>query len=184
MNEIQLNPLRPLRTERLVLRQILASDAQEILFLRSDERVMEFICRERAQTINDAIAFITRINDSLQSDAGITWGISLKDEDTLIGTIGFYRLVKEHFRAEVGYLLHPDHWGKGIMTEALETVVHYGFHTLNFHTIEADLDPNNTGSKRILEKAGFIQEGHFKENYYYKGVFLDTLVYSKIKPKD
>ena len=86
----------------------------------------------------------------------------------------------EHYRAEVGYMLFPEYNGKGIVSEALQRVVEYGFNEMKLHSIEAILDPENTGSEKVLLKNGFVKEGHFIENEFYEGRFLSTLVYSKL----
>ena len=112
---------------------------------------------------------------------GIAWAITMKDDrDRLIGTIGFHRLIKEHFRAEIGYILHPDHWRKGIMGEALEAVVAYGYTEMGLHSIEANTDPLNTASNALLKKHGFLQEGLLIENFFRDGRFLDTAIWSRI----
>ena len=70
-----------------------------------------------------------------------------------------------------------------MITEALIKIVDFGFEHLEIHSIEANLNPDNQASIRVLEKAGFSKEGYFKENYFSKGEFLDTLTYSRLKPK-
>jgi [ribosomal protein S5]-alanine N-acetyltransferase len=66
----------------------------------------------------------------------------------------------------------------GIVSEALKKVVEYGFNEMKLHSIEAILDPKNRGSEKVLLKNGFVKEGHFIENEYYEGRFLDSMVYS------
>ena len=169
-------------TERLLLRKLADSDALAVLQLRSDEHVMRYIDRERAATIADAEAYISKIIQSLNSNEGITWAIALKEEpNTLIGTIGYWRLIKEHFRAEIGYMLSPSHWNKGIMKEALIKVIDTGFHWLKLHSIEAHINPENVASAGILESTDFIKEAHFKENFFYNGIFRDTVIYSRLQ---
>jgi len=102
----------------------------------------------------------------------------------LIGTIGFWNILTEHFRAEIGYLLDVDFQGKGIMQEALSKVVEYGFNIMKLHSIEANVNPGNISSTRLLERNNFIKEGYFKENYYYNGRFTDTAVFSLFNPLD
>ncbi len=109
--------------------------------------------------------------------------MTLKGSDELIGTIGFWRLEKEHFRAEIGYMLHPAHQRKGITKEAIRKVLDYGFTTLNLHSVEANTNVENTASQKLVESLGFVQEAHFRENYYYKGKFLDSAIYCLLSPK-
>jgi ribosomal-protein-alanine N-acetyltransferase len=170
-----------LQTKRLLLRKVLLSDAPEILQLRSDEQVMQYIDKEKAVSIADAEAFINRITQSLSINDGITWAIALKENPAImVGTIGFWRLIKEHDRAEIGYMLQPAHWQKGIMKEALLASLEYGKSILKLHSIEAHINPANTASAAILTSTGFVKEAHFKEDYFFNGVFMDTAIYSRL----
>jgi [ribosomal protein S5]-alanine N-acetyltransferase len=177
-------PFPELVTEQLLLRQIHVSDAPEIFSLRSDKRVLEFIGKEPAQSIQEAEAFIKMINDLLKGNESILWGIALRNKPgTLIGTICYWNMQKENYRTEIGYALHPDYWKKGLMKEAMLKVLDYGFHTIKFHSVEARVHAGNSASLRILEAVGFEKEGYFKEDFYFKGHFNDTVVYSKLNKK-
>lgn len=178
--QVNFTPFPVLRTGRLVLRRIESGDAEDILFFRSDPVTMQYLDRDPIRTLGEASFFIRMIIDSLERNEGITWGISLTDDPRLIGTIGFWRLMKEHYRAEIGYLLHPDFWGRGLVSEAITAVMNYGFDVMKLHSVEANVNPGNKASVRVLERAGFVQEAHFRENYYFNGRFLDTLIFSKL----
>jgi len=171
-------PFPILSTERLVLRQINKSDANEVFSLRSDKEVMRYIDRPLAASIDDAFELIQKINDLLGAGDGITWAITLKESPALTGTIGFWRMEKEHYRAEIGYLLHPALQGKGIMQEALTAVLSYGFQIMKLHSVIANVNPDNSASIKLLERNNFIREGYFKESYFYDGNFLDSAIYS------
>ncbi len=171
-----------IKTARLLLRKLTNEDAIEIFKLRSDENVMRFIDKERAATIVDAETFINRIIQSLNNNDGITWAITLNEAPhILIGTIGYWRLIKEHFRAEIGYMLNPGYWKKGIMKEALLKVIDIGFNVLKLHSIEAHINPENGASAGILTSTGFIKEAHFKEDFFFDGTFKDTAIYSRLR---
>ncbi len=175
-------PFPVLKTERLLLRKLKKEDGAQILALRSDDRVMKYIGKEPARNIFDAHEFICRISESLQANNGITWAIELKSNpDVLIGTIGHWRLIKENYRAETGYMLLPEYWRKGIIKEALLAVLDFGFNEMDLHTIEAQINPENIASARLLESTGFVREAYFKENFFFRGEFSDTAVYSKQK---
>jgi ribosomal-protein-alanine N-acetyltransferase len=177
-------PFPLITTKRLLLGQIEMSDAPDILALRSNEKVMRYIDKENTKTIEEAEALIKRINDDASNNEAITWGISLKEAPgKLVGTIGFWRMIKPHYRAEVGYMLHPDLWGKGMMDEALKAVIDFGFNTIQLHSIEAHINPNNAASAGILEKNGFVREAYFKEDYFFRGQFLDSAIYSLLNKK-
>ena len=121
---------------------------------------------------------IAMINTKIETNEGINWAITLKGNPKLIGVIGHYRIKPEHYRAEIGYMLLPEYHGKGIVSEAVKEAVNYGFSVMKLHSIEAILDPENHGSAKVLEKNGFVKEAHLKENEFFEGRFLDTVIYS------
>ncbi|WP_281228865.1 GNAT family N-acetyltransferase [Flavobacterium aquiphilum] len=179
MLEINFLPFPILKTERLLLRHVNINDAEAILSLRSNDEVMKYIPRPYLKTKEEALELIAMFDDKIENGIGINWGICFLDEpEKLIGIIGHYRLKPEHYRAEVGYMIFPEYNGKGIVSEALQKVIEYGFKEMKLHSIEAILDPENKGSEKVLLKNGFVKEGHFIENEYYEGRFLDSLVYS------
>lgn len=178
MLSIHFTPFPTLETERLVLRQLVLADQNDLFRLRSDTRLMRYIARPLAKTVADAVLLIDDFAQASRNNERITWGIALKTAPHIIGTIGFVKILKEHERAEVGYLLHADHHGTGLMQEALRAVIDYGFRVMNLHSIEAVIDPENSASARILERTGFRQEGHFRENICFNGQFRDSVYYS------
>jgi ribosomal-protein-alanine N-acetyltransferase len=167
----------------LLLRQLSLADAPRVQHLRGNPDVMNYINRPLALTVQDAEAWIMMVLEALAASNGITWCICLKEAPAEhVGTIGLWRIEKENFRAEIGYMLEPHLQGKGLMFEALQAVVQYGFGNMKLHSIEARLDPQNHASAALVKKAGFVQEGLFKENYYLRGRFANTAVYSLLTP--
>lgn len=182
MLELNFTPFPELKTERLLLRRLEKKDANELFFLRSNKDVLRYLGKEPAASVKEVEEFIERINKAADQNESILWGIALLSEPTvIIGTICLWNFKKENYRAEIGFLLHPGHWRKGIMKEAIIRVIDYGFNVLKLHSIEAVLSADNIASSAILESTGFIKEGHLKENFYFKGEFSDTLIYSKLK---
>ena len=182
MLQVNFAPFPEIRTERLYLRRLNEQDLPEILVLRSDKDVMKYIDKERAKDLKDAEKFLKMINESLDTGNGILWGIELKDKPgSIIGNICYWRLLKEHYRAEVGYVLLPEFWKKGIMKEALSEVIIFGHNTMNLHSIEARINPRNKASASLLISTGFKKEAYFKEDYFFNGEFGDTEVYSRLK---
>jgi len=176
-------PFPELKTERLLLRRLLPADAEEIFILRSHEEVLRFLGKEPMTSISEAQAFIEKINKAADENESILWGICMSNNTgSVIGTICLWNFINEHYRAETGYVLHPAFWRQGIMKEAILCVIDYGFMQLGLHSIEALLSAGNAASAAVLESCGFVKEGHLKENFYFRGVFSDTLIYSKLNP--
>lgn len=181
MLNVNFTPFPVLATARLHLRCIVAADAAELYYLRTNKEVLQFLDRHPLTSEKEASSFIKVILSHLEKNEGILWVITFKDDpDKMIGTIGYWRIVKEHYRAEIGYLLRPDQWGKGIMKEAIEKVSTYGFREMGLHSIEANINPGNVASAALLTKCGFEKEGYFRESYYYNGVFSDAAIYSLV----
>jgi ribosomal-protein-alanine N-acetyltransferase len=112
------------------------------------------------------------------------WAITLKDDPAkTIGTICFWRMVKEHYRAELGYVLDPKYWRMGIMKESILKVLDFGFSKIGLHSVEARINPDNIASASVLESTGFIREAYFKEDFFRRGKFEDTAVFSRLNNK-
>lgn len=180
MLTVDLSQFPILRTTRLELREIRLEDAEALFALRSDRRVMEFIGRPLMTDPQEAIGLIERILADRAENEGITWAMTLKNAPSMIGTIGFYRLKLEHHIAEVGYMLGTDHWGWGLMSEALEAACSVGFEQYRFHRIEAITAPDNAASRRLLEKCGFALEGILRENFHFNGRFEDSCHFARL----
>jgi ribosomal-protein-alanine N-acetyltransferase len=181
MLEVNFQPFPTLFSSRLILRKIESSDNTALFKLRSDSRVMKYIGKKPMQSITEADEFIDVINDAITNNSGINWAIAFSnDASKLIGTIGLWRIIKEHYRAEIGYMLLPGYWQKGISKEAILRVIDYGFNTLHLHSIEGKINPVNVASAKALESTGFIREALFKEDFFFDGHFEDTAIYSML----
>ncbi|WP_269684407.1 GNAT family N-acetyltransferase [Flavobacterium lacustre] len=178
MLAINFSPFPNLETERLFLRRVDVKDVNEIIALRSNPETMKYIPRPLVKTIEDALEHIAMMDAKIENNEGINWAITQKGNPKLIGVIGHYRIKPEHYRAEIGYMLLPEFSGKGIISEAVKEVVKYGFKGMQLHSIEAVIDPENNASAKVLEKNGFVKEAHLKENEFFEGRFLDSVIYS------
>ena len=182
MLNVNFSPFPVIETERLTLREINDDDLPEIFYQRSDPQMMKYVDRAPAKSLEDAAGFLGRLRAALLTNDGITWGITLRNAHKIIGNIGLWRIDKEHHRAELGYVLHPVHQSKGYASEAMKAVLHYGFNTMKLHSVEANVNPDNAASIKLLERAGFIREAYFRENFYFDGKYLDSAIYSLINP--
>ncbi|WDF61450.1 GNAT family N-acetyltransferase [Flavobacterium sp. KACC 22758] len=178
MLEFNFNPFPVIETERLLLRRITNDDVNEVFELRSNPETMKFIPRPLVKDNEDALQHIAMIEEKIETNIGINWAITLKDNPKLLGIIGYYRMQPENYRAEIGYMLSPDFHGKGIIPEAVNVLLKYGFENLKLHSIEAVIDPENYASEKVLQKCGFVKEAHLREAEFWEGKFLDKVIYS------
>lgn len=144
-----------IETERLSLKRLEKTDWEQVSFLRSDENVNEFVDRPSAATKEKALAFIERINGRVDGQSSYYWKITESSEDKMIGSICLWNFSEDAAKAEIGYDLHPDYQGKGIMNEALVRITEFGFQTLKLNLIEAYTHSQNERSRRLLERNGF-----------------------------
>ncbi|WP_293871645.1 GNAT family protein [Flavobacterium sp.] len=181
MATLTFNPFQQLKTARLLLRRIDENDVNEVLALRGNPETMKYIPRPLAKNKQDALEHIALINEKIDTNIGINWGITIKGNPKIIGIIGHYKIQPENFRSEIGYMVLSEHSAKGYTTESVHAVVEYGFKQMNLHSIEAVIDSQNVASERVLQKNGFVKEAHLLENEFWDGKFWDTVIYSILK---
>lgn len=170
-----------LESDRLLFRKIWLSDAKDLLLIRSNDDVMRFMDVDRFESISDAEKLINSIEEAYKKQEGIAWAIIERHSNSFIGYFGFWRMIPEHCRAEIGYALKSEFWGKGYMCETINCMVRFGFKEMKLHSIEANVNPLNERSKKVLERVGFKKEAHFRENYLFNGEFLDSIIYSLLE---
>lgn len=170
-----------LTTNRLLLRQIELDDAKALFATFSDEEVMEFYGHLPHQSLEDSQNLIRELQTWYAKREGIRWGITLKSEDRVIGSCGFYDFDEGFHRAETGYELNRTFWRQGIMTEAMSAILSYGFTELGLHRIEAVVDDVNERSKELLRKLGFIHEGTLRQRFFFRDRFLDEHYFGLLK---
>jgi len=178
---ISFDPFPVLETPRLFLRRLVPPDAEVIFRLQQDPEVTRYIGRDPDPNLEASLQRIEVIDANIRETNGITWGLVLKETGELIGTAGLWRWVKLHRFVEIGYQLASAYWGRGLMTEALRPILHFGFEVMGVHRIEANTDPANLASARVLEKVGFKQEARLRENWFYNGTFTDSAIYGMLR---
>ncbi|NNE28016.1 MAG: GNAT family N-acetyltransferase [Saprospiraceae bacterium] len=131
------------------------NDAKEVFFLRSDPKVNQYVDRPRAKNLEDAESHIQKILTGIANKEMIHWGIYPEGSDRHIGSLGYWQFNEEKTSCDIGYELHPEYWGKGIMQEAFLATLPVIFDVWNFEGIEAWVQVDNQGSIRFLEKNNF-----------------------------
>ena len=158
-------PFPVLRTERLILRQLVSSDDKEIFALRSGNNINKYLNRKPSKSIDDARDFIRTINENIQRNNSIYWAITLNGTDKLIGTICLFNFCDDDLKAELGYELLPDFQQKGIMQEATSKVIDFAIQHIGLHSLEAYTHSENQRSTRLLEKLNFKRHSVGGDNF-------------------
>lgn len=170
-----------LYTDRLVLREVTNKDAHDIYQYLSDEVVMKYYGLAPFESLKEAKGEIAWYQDIFHQNTGIRWGITLKGTDKVIGSCGFLNYTKEHARAEVGAELAKEYWRTGIVSEAFQAILAFGYKEMELMRIQALIEPENMASIKLAEKNGFIREGLLRKYEYTNGKFDDLLIYSILR---
>ena len=135
---------------------------------------------KRHSSITETEELINDIDTSFKAKTGINWVICLKEKKTPIGYAGVWKIINEHFKGEIGYALNSNYCGNGYMTEALRQIIKFSFNELCLHRLEANVDPNNSNSLKLLMKFNFKKEAFLREDYFINGKFTNSIILSKL----
>jgi RimJ/RimL family protein N-acetyltransferase len=158
------------------LRAMTDADAPEVFAIFSSPQVTRYWSSGPMYEQAQAEALIAEINDCARRGVLLQWGVTTLDRDDVVGTCTLAHLDLGQGRAEVGFALHPAHWGRGVMRTALHTLVGHAFGTLGLRRLEADVDPRNLRSLHALETLGFRREGLLRERWLVEGEIQDSVL--------
>ncbi len=171
---------RPIETQRLRLRTVTQADFDAVYAYQSREDVTRWLywgprTPEEARDSLDLKIASTGIRE--EGDV-LTLGVVLKATDELIGDFILHLVSLEHETAEIGYIVHPDHAGRGYATEAGHALLGVAFEDAELHRVVGSTESRNTGSGRVLEKLGMRREAHLVENEFVRGEWQSELIYA------
>jgi len=169
--------LPTLEAERVLLRRLTPGDDAGLLRVFGDAETMQWWSHGPFTDLAAATTYRERIDYGLRSRSLFQWGIVARDGGLLMGTCTLSDWSSTHRRAELGYILHRDHWGQGLASEAVRAVLDFGFGTMRLHRVEADVDPENTASIALVERLGFNREGYLRERWWPHGTPQDSLIF-------
>ena len=174
-----MGPFPDLETERLLLREIVNDDADALFRIFGDAEHMKWFGSEPLTSIDEARTLIAAFAGwrGLPSP-GVRWGLELKAPRALVGTCGLFAWNRAWRKCTLGYELAPEATGKGLMREALETVIAWGLRDMALNRIEALVHEKNLPSLALLDGLGFVLEGRLREVGYWGGRHHDLLQYS------
>ncbi len=173
--------LPTLETDRLLLRKVKLEDAQDLFEFASDPEVTRFTTWTTHQSLQDSEDFLRSVLDKYARQTLADWGVVHKADAKLIGSCGFNTWLPPHTRAEVGYALSKQYWGRGLMTEAVQAAIDFGFRTMQLNRIQAVCNVENIASARVMEKVGMTYEGTLREYTFSKGHYSNLKMYSILR---
>ena len=170
-----------LQSERLTLRPLTLDDAEQIEILAGDPDVAKTTSNiPHPYPKGAGKDFVLGTKKLIQSNKLVLFGMVQKKSQDFIGVINL-NLSLEHNRAEFGYFVGKEFWGKGYGTEAAQVLFSYGFEQMQLNRIYAATFAENVGSRRIMEKIGLVYEGLFQEHMVRDGQTHDVVYYGLTK---
>jgi [ribosomal protein S5]-alanine N-acetyltransferase len=176
-----LKDLPTLVTDRLILRKMTPDDTEAVFTYASDPEVTRYVSWETHLSTEDSRAFLDLVTSKYESGGEPEWGIVYKGDHRFVGTCGIVSWEPYHARAELGYALSRDYWGRGLMAEAVGAMFSFGFREMNLNRIEARCIAENSASARVMEKAGMLYEGTLRQREIIKGEHRDIKLYSILR---
>ncbi|MBQ4639806.1 MAG: GNAT family N-acetyltransferase [Clostridia bacterium] len=170
-----------LETDRLILRPLQMDDAKDMYAYARDPEVSRHVLWDAHKSIWETRHFLRFARNQYRRGFPGSFAMELKESGRMIGTIGFMWVNPDYKSAEVGYSLSRDYWNRGLMTEALEATLRFGFEELKLNRIEAQHDTENPASGKVMAHCGMQFEGVMRSRVMNKGVFRDVAVYAVLK---
>ena len=167
-----------LETERLILRKFTYDDLNDISEYASNPEITKYVQWEAHRSKTETLEFLNIVVEMYIKHRPAPWGIELKEEKKIIGTIGFTKFFPEDFGCEIGYTLSQSYWNRGIMTEALKKVLAYGFEVLDLNYIIAHCIVENEQSAKVLLKSGMNFVKTVRGDLMIKGNMVDIKLFS------
>lgn len=164
--------LPELYSDRLTLRKLMVTDAKDMYEYASRNDVTRYLTWNPHPDRGYTREYLEYIGNRYIAGMFYDWAVVYEPEGKMVGTCGFTSFNCSNDSAEVGYVINPEYWGKGIATEALRCVLRFGFERLKLHRIEAKFMQENDRSRHVMEKVGMTFEGYHRESMLVKGNYV------------
>lgn len=168
-------------TARLAIRLVREEDLPSLLEINADDTVTRYLPYESWRGLEDAQEWLGRAMTRLAAGEAWQFVIVQRASGCIIGSCLLFHFDLPSGRAELGYLLGREYWGAGYMQEAASALVDFAFGTLGLRRLEAEIDPRNEASARLLERVGFVKEGHLRQRWDTKGEVSDSGLYGLLR---
>ncbi len=177
-------PLKPpvvIESDRLLIRLVEETDLTHLLVINGDDEVTRYLPYATWQSPADGAAWFKRIEALHATGNGLQFVVLEKSAGNIVATCLLFRYDEQSARAELGYVLGREYWGRGVMHEALTSLITYAFDAYALRRLEAEVNPDNGSSNRLLQKLGFTQEGLLRKRWFGKGSAHDTNIYGLLR---
>lgn len=168
--------LPEVRATRVALRWLEDADAPDIFRIYSDPEVMKYWSTVPMREPAQAQELIESVRRLFPEHTLYEWGVVRLDDEQTIGTVTLASIDESNKRAEIGFALDRAAWGQGFMGEAVAAAIDFAFTRLDLARIEADVDPENAASLRLLARLGFVREGLLRERWRVGGGIQDSVM--------
>lgn len=166
-----------LQSKRTILRQFTNADLEVVFRGLSHPEIIKYY-GVSFDSLEATKAQMTWFADLEKTETGLWWAVCSKDDGRFLGAGGLCDLKKEHKKAEIGFWLLPENWGKGYMTETLPLIVNYAFTEMGLHRIEGFVETKNENCKKAMAKLDFKLEGTMQDCEVKNGEFISVHIYS------
>jgi len=164
----------PVVSQRLTIRPIVDDDLPDLLLINGDPEVTRFLPYPTWLSLDDGRAWLKRMQALAEGGTGQQFVLVLNTTSRIAGTLLLFRFEESSARAELGYVLGREHWGQGLMREAITSFCTYAFSHLALRRLEAEVNPANAASAQLLIDVGFTQEGLLRKRWVAKDGAYDT----------
>jgi len=171
----------PIETGRLRVRLVEPADLPALFEVNRDAEVTRFLPYATWESQSDGHAWLKRMMDLQATGTALQFVVALKETDKAIGTCLIFRHDEASARAELGFVLGRGHWSGGYMTEALTALIDRAFDGMGIRRLEAEANPRNTASGRLLRRLGFVREGLLRQRWVSKGAAYDVEAYGLLR---
>jgi len=171
----------PIETPRLVVRQIAEPDLPGLMAVNGDDTVTQFLPYATWRSMDDATAWYRRIAGIQATGNAVQFAIVSRDDASVIGACLLFNFNEGSARAELGYVLGRAHWGRGLAREAAGALVGAAFGPMGLRRLEAEVNPLNRPSVRLLQSLGFTREGLLRQRWVGKGAAYDVELHGLLR---
>lgn len=168
-------------TDRLIARRFAMDDLEAFVTMRNEPSVARYQSWE-SYSADEGRRFIAELAGCEPGEPGwFQFALEERRTGAFVGDCGLNILAHDPRLAQIGYSIARPHWNRGLATEAVKALAEFAFAAFGLHRITASADPRNAASCRVLEKAGFLKEAHFRRSEWFKGEWTDDVVYARLR---